>query len=292
MNKLYIEARVNEYTMRKENPKIPYTPDELVRDAVACRKAGATIMHYHARTATGEPDNSLETNKEIIRRIRDKTDILLHPTLGFISNDADPRKRIDQIAEMCVNPETRPDIVPIDMGSMNYELYDEKTGTFQFTERIYHNTTEAVMYAAKVFSQLGLGVQIVCWNVGFVRRAKIIMDMGLLKEPGFFFLCTTTGELITGHPPTPTNIDAMVEMLPQDKNITWCVDCAGGSLLEVLPYVVRSGGNISLGLGDHPYMELGTPDNAAIISRAVAMAERCGRELATIEEAKAMLGIS
>ena len=59
------------------------------------------------------------------------------PTLGFVSNDVDPDKRIDIQVKLAENPDTRPDVVPIDMGSMNYELYHSETKSFEYVDRIY-----------------------------------------------------------------------------------------------------------------------------------------------------------
>ncbi len=89
MKKVIIEARVNEYAMRDMNPNVPWTVQELVDEAQRVREAGASIMHFHARTAAGEPNNHAEVYAEIIEKVREKTDILLLPTLGFNSNDKD-----------------------------------------------------------------------------------------------------------------------------------------------------------------------------------------------------------
>ena len=62
MDKLIIEARVNENTRRERgNPNVPYTPDEIVADALECRKAGAAILHFHARKPDGAPDHATDT---------------------------------------------------------------------------------------------------------------------------------------------------------------------------------------------------------------------------------------
>ena len=57
MAKTIIEARVNEFALRDENPNVPYLPEEIIADAQACYDAGASIIYYHGRTATGEPDH-------------------------------------------------------------------------------------------------------------------------------------------------------------------------------------------------------------------------------------------
>jgi 3-keto-5-aminohexanoate cleavage enzyme len=51
--KLIIEVRINEYEMRQANPHVPWTAQEIAADAAACREAGASIVHFHARTAEG-----------------------------------------------------------------------------------------------------------------------------------------------------------------------------------------------------------------------------------------------
>ena len=66
MKKVIIEARVNEYAMRDMNPNVPWTVQELVDEAQRVREAGASIMHFHARTAAGEPNNHAEVYAEII----------------------------------------------------------------------------------------------------------------------------------------------------------------------------------------------------------------------------------
>ena len=61
MNKLIIEARINEYMLREQgNVNVPYTPEEIAADAVACRAAGAAIVHFHARKPDGAPEHSAE----------------------------------------------------------------------------------------------------------------------------------------------------------------------------------------------------------------------------------------
>jgi uncharacterized protein (DUF849 family) len=43
MDKIIIEARVNELAPRDENPNVPFLPDDIIRDAQACYEAGASI---------------------------------------------------------------------------------------------------------------------------------------------------------------------------------------------------------------------------------------------------------
>jgi len=87
---MIIEARVNEYAMRDDNPHVPWTADEIAETAARCREAGASILHFHARAADGAPLHAVEENAKIIRKVRERCDILILPTLGFVASDDDP----------------------------------------------------------------------------------------------------------------------------------------------------------------------------------------------------------
>lgn len=291
MEKMFIEARINEFKMRDENPNIPWTPMEIADEAARCRDAGATYFHWHGRTSEGGIDNSLETLAETIRLIRQKTDIVLMPTLGFVSNDVDPDKRIDIQVKLAEDPATRPDVVPIDMGSMNYELYHPETKSFEYVDRIYHNPTDVCIRAAEKFQNAGLGLMVVCWNVGFVRRAAALMDMGIIKEPTLFELNLSGGPIITGHPSTVLGLECMMEMVPKNRKISCLVDCTGGSMWNLVPYIIRSGANVSIGLGDYHYAELGMPTNSQLIARCAQMAREMGREIMDTDELRTHLGL-
>ena len=213
------------------------------------------------------------------------------PTLGFVSNDVDPDKRIDIQVKLAEDPATRPDVVPIDMGSMNYELYHPETKSFEYVDRIYHNPTDVCIRAAEKFQNAGLGLMVVCWNVGFVRRAAALMDMGIIKEPTLFELNLSGGPIITGHPSTVLGLECMMEMVPKNRKISCLVDCTGGSMWNLVPYIIRSGANVSIGLGDYHYAELGMPTNSQLIARCAQMAREMGREIMDTDELRAHLGL-
>ena len=60
--------------------------------------------------------------------------------------------------------------------------------------------------------------------------------------------------------------------------------------IHLLPTILREGGHVSAGLGDTAYASLGQPGNADIVRAIAAMARDAGREIATPDEARAMLG--
>lgn len=288
-NKVIIEARINEYNMRDVNSNVPWTVDEIVEEAQRVREAGASILHFHARTNDGGAANDPEVYGEIIRRIREKTDILILPTLGFDSNDKDA-DRIQIIKELSKSQATKPDIIPLDTGTVNLEQYDAEKKCFADANAIYSNPTDILEYCAAEMLKCHIKVKMTCWDMGFVRRGSKLIEMGKITKPGYFLFHLTEGRFITGHPCTKAGIDALRSVLPEEE-CYWSVNCKGGNLLTMAPYILEQGGNIAIGIGDYDYSELGAPKNAQLVGQIVEMAKNCGREPATPAEVKKILNI-
>lgn len=289
MQKMIIEARVNEYAMRDRNPHVPWTADEIAETAARCREAGASILHFHARAPDGAPRHTVEENANVIRKVRAKCDILILPTLGFIASDDDPYGRMDCMMELAKDPATRPDIVPVDTGTANLESYDAGTKTFSHTDRVYKNRTDVVVSYVERLKAAHIKPKLVCWSVGFMRRAEALIDMGLAAEPAYFLLNMTDAPFITGHPGTVDGLEAHLRFLPARARHYWTANIVGGNLLDLCDTVARRGGNIAPGIGDFPYVELGCPRNEEVVHRAAQIARAAGREIASPQDVREML---
>lgn len=291
MDRLIIEVRLNEYRSRNRNPHVPYLASEIAEDAAACQEAGASIVHFHARKADGAPDHSTAGQGDAIRAIRERCDLLVHPTLGNAAASGGAAERIAPVLELAADPATRPDFVPLDMGSVNLDWYDARKQRFASEGRIYANGTDTLSHFARAAVDAGLKPHAVVWNVSFMRQALAFMDMGLIAEPGFVGFCLTDGGILAGHPATRAGLDAHTAFLPQGRNIQWSVCAVNASILPLTGHIISSGGHVSLGLGDFPYTELGQPTNADLVSRIADQARALGREVATPAQARAQLGL-
>ena len=291
MKKMILEARINEYAMRDENPNVPWTPDEIAESAARCREAGASIVHFHARKPDGSPEHSVEVYADIIRKIRAKSDILIHPTLGWFANDEDPAGRTKCVTTLAKDPATKPDFAPIDTGTINLDQYDPSTKTFSHTERVYKNRTDTLELYAREFRVAGIKPVLVCWSVGFVRRAAALIEMGLIDEPAYFLLNMTDGPYITGHPGTPAGLEAHLRFLPKNRRLEWASNVVGGDLLKLTVMSAERGGHIAPGIGDYAYRDLGCPTNEQVVSMAAAGARKAGREIASVEDTRELLGL-
>ena len=290
MKKLIIEVRVNEYATRDENPNVPWTPEEIARDAVAVREAGASILHFHARKGNGAPDHSFETYAAVIRGIRDASDLMVHPTLGQITIQGD-EARVAHIPRLAEDPRLRPEFASLDLGSTNIDIYDPAAKRFSSTNKAYVNTTGTLIHIAQTFKKMGVRPVVACWSIPFVRTMEAFFDMDLLPSPAYALLIHTGGGQFGGHPPTLAGLRAFLDVLPPGRPIEWSVSSKPGNLFPTAAQAIQLGGHVAIGIGDNPYTELGAPTNAELVRRIVEMAKSYGREVATPDEARHMLGI-
>ena len=292
MRKLIIEARVNEYMPREQgNPHVPYSPAEIAADAGACREAGASVLHFHSRKPDGTPEHAAESYAETVGLIRAGSDILVHPTLGYVTLDASGESRLAHILDMAEDEARAPHFAPMDMGSVNVDRYNAQGRRFETTDLIYKNSTETLTYFAEHLRTAKIKPYLVAWNVGFTRYMSAFLDMGLLDEPTYLCFCLTDNTFLGGHPGTLKGLQAHLDFLPPDRRVEWTVCNFGGNLFSLAAAIIAQGGHISIGLGDYPYGELGQPTNADLVRRVVAIAHDHGREVATPAEAKQILAM-
>ena len=289
MKKIIIEARVNELEGRDGNPNVPFTPNEIICDAKACYDAGASIIHFHGRTPTGDPEHDPGYYLEANAGIREACPILIHPTLGYVAHGGDAKERFDAVEQMMKDPKTIPDFAPTDVGSVNVDWWNPARKQFDTTNLVYENSTETLMYFSERIKHHGLKQYLVSWNVSFTRQIEAFIRMGVIAEPAFVLFCMTDGISLAGHPGTPEGLDAHTTFLPKDQDILWSAMNYKGNLLLLTEKVIKSGGHISIGLGDYHYPELGLPTNADLIAKVVEQARSLGREVASVEEARAIL---
>jgi uncharacterized protein (DUF849 family) len=290
VDKLIIEVRVNEYAMRDGNPHVPWTADEIARDAEEIRAAGASILHFHARQPDGAPAHDYEAYADTIRGIRRNSDLLVHPTLGQITVKG-AESRIAHVLRLAEDPELCPDFASVDIGSTNIDVYDPVGRRFTTTDKSYVNTTESLILFAETFRKLGIRPALACWTIPFLRYVEAFMEMGLIDEPAYLLLVHTDRTILGGHPPTPAGLRAFLDFLPKNRRLHWSVNSKPGNLFPVAAQAIQLGGHVAIGIGDNPYTELGAPRNADLVRRVVELARACGREVATPDEARAMLGV-
>lgn len=290
MKKLIIEVRVNEYAMRTGNANVPWTADEIGRDARAIREAGASILHFHARKPDGKPAHATEDYAAAIRAIRANSDLLVHPTLGQITLGGQ-QERMRHIIELSRDAALRPDIAAIDTGSTNIDVYDQRAKAFRTADKVYVNAHDTLMLFCRILRECGVKPCFSAWTGPFLRTADALLDMELVGEPAYALLVHCEGGILGGHPADASGLRAFRDHLPKGRHVEWTVCCKEGNLFPAAMTAIAEGGHVAIGIGDYAYPELGQPTNADLVREVVRMAKLVGREVATPLEARRMLGL-
>ena len=288
--KFIIEVRINEYTGRQKNPHVPFTPEEIAEDVAECVRHGASIIHYHARDPhTGAPSTDAGVCMEIERRIRKKVDVITMPTLG--AHIVQSEGRIAHILEMAKDPMTKPDCVPIDVVTTNMAMFNSDTGDFEREDRIYENSVADLKRLCQRVKSVGVKPIAMLWNVASVRVTEVLMNLGFFDDPLYCEVVLFEGKLLAfGHPGTIKGMHSMLEFFPRNANWHWSAH-AHGNTLGITAGAIEAGGHATLGLGDYHYPELGLPTNGQLVAYVAGMARAMGREVATVADARKMLGM-
>jgi len=289
-----IDARINEYTSRDPNPNVPWSPEEIGEAARACREAGASIVHYHARDPeTGAPSSAPELYAAAAREIRARCDVLIMPTLGA-GQIPDLDDRFGHIEVMAKHARSRADLVPLDFATTNLPmLVTELDGgpALVGDDLYYLNSVGMLKELARRTRAAGAVPMAACWNVSSLRLLSAFLATGVFDEPCYAELFCTEGGLLAGHPGTRAGLEAFLACLPEGRSVCWAIACYGANALPLAELAIERGGHVALGLGDYAYPELGDgrPTNADVVAAVAERARAAGRGVATPEEVRAIL---
>lgn len=255
------------------NPAVPYTPEEIAASAFRCYEAGAAIAHIHVRDpATGEPSSAIELFQQVMTLIRDKCDMLLNLTtsgLHLEGPDAE-EKRLKPIT-------LRPELCSLDIGSLNMK------------DRVFSNPPDWGPIAAEKMGTYDVKPEIEIFDAGHIAQARSLIEEGLIKDPAYFQLCMGVG---WGIPASSENLLFLKNKLP--SNAIWSVLGVGKSQLPMITMGILLGGHVRVGFEDNLFLRKGVAakSNAAFVEQAANLVRMLQREVATVDEARQLLGLS
>ena len=268
---------------REQCPAIPYTPEEYAAEAKRAVDEGATMIHIHARTPEGVPSFEVEDFRAITDAINGAVDdVIINYSTGAIGVPIE--KRIEYLREL------RPDVAALNMSSMNYAKYSERRKEFVF-KAVFENSFDTIIDFLKVMNELGIRPEHECFDSGHVANLDPLIDMGLLSEPlQIDCVMGVTG----GIRPTPRNLAHMADQVPggpEGRN-NWGVIGISRDQWRLVATSAALGGNVRVGLEDNFYLPDGemARSNGDLIARARRIVEDVGRRVATVAEARELLG--
>lgn len=265
---------------RQQCPAIPYTPVEIAEEARRAYEAGAAIVHIHAREDDGSPSHRVEVYRAIMEETRRRCPVLLNFSTGAVGIPA--HQRVAHIRELA------PELGALNMGSMNYAKYSPEQKAFRF-DHVFANPFRDIAMFLEAMNEAGVKPELECFDAGHLHNTVPLIDMGLLKPPLQFSLILG---VLGGIAPTTQSLVHMASLVPPGS--TWEVIGISHPQWRLLAAALSLGGNVRVGLEDNFYVRPGVmaKSNAELVAKAVRMAEDVGRTVATVQEARAMLGLT
>jgi len=279
-NKVIITAAVTGAWPKKENnPNVPMTPQEIADDVYACWKAGAAVAHLHMRDDEGNGTMDTAKFEETVNLIHTKypnCDIVLNlTTSGDIH--ADDEIRVAHVKKL------KPEMASYDCGSMNW-----------LNSGLFLNTPKFLTDCGLLFQELGVKPEIEAFDPGMIGNAAYYIKKGVLKTPVHFQFCMGCANGIAGSMKNLIFMKETADELVGKGNYTWSCFGVGHSAMEMLYGAVALGGNIRVGMEDNVMYAKGqlAESNVQFIERAVRVIKEYGKEVATPDEARQILGLA
>ena len=282
MDKLIIEASINESASKDDNPHIPYGPEEGARDGIACAKAGAAIIHYHARDqVTGDNlwEKGTETYLECWRMIREECpDVIVYRTQRGYTLD-----KVPHLFELASDPDEGLELATVDVFPQGGFTRDDSSVMVTLMEELRRHN---VAYS--------LGVR----DIGHMRHIARYRELGLVGDT--LILKIFWNEISVGPTPGMRGLQMYLDQVPPGVTCQWFNTVYDGApeldtLRRTSMLAAATGGHIRTGIGENPMLDGRRGPvaytNVDHVKMAVDLGQLAGREIATPDEARAILGL-
>lgn len=269
MEKLIITAAICGAEVTKENnPAVPYTVEEIGREAEAAYKAGASIIHLHVREDDGTPTQDKERFRVCMEEVRRRCpDAIIQPSTGGAVGMSD--------LERLQPTELGPEMATLDCGTCNFG-----------GDEVFVNTENTIKNFGKLMIERNVKPEIEVFDKGMIDYAIRFEKQGFIKKPMHF-------DFVLGVQMAATARDLvfMAESIPPGS--TWTVAGVGRSEFQMAALAIVMGGHVRVGLEDNVYIEKGVlaKSNGELVEKVVRLAKELGREIATPDEAREILGL-
>lgn len=281
-------AVTGSHTTRQHNTSLPVTPAEIAADCIAAAEEGAAICHIHVRNPeTGEPSMDLKLYREVVERIRaSKQDLIINLTTGpggrYVPSDDDPG-----IAAASSNIKT-PEIRTEHIVELKPEICTLDLNTMWFGNGAVINSPRNIKIMAERIYAAGVKPELEVFDSGDIQLAHELINDGTLKSPTLFQIVTGVQY---GFTPGTETMQYARSLLPKDTE--WAAFGASRWAFPMLAQAFLLGGHCRIGMEDAVYLERGVKcnGNRDLVKKAVHIIETLGGTLATVNEARDILGL-
>ncbi len=271
MEKLIITAAICGAEVTKEqNPAVPYTVKEMVREAKSAYDAGAAVIHVHVREDDGTPTQSKKRFKEVLDAIyKEIPDVLVIPSTGGA---------VGMSAEERLQPtDLFPEMATLDCGTCN------------FGDDVFENTIPMMREFGKRMLENNIKPEYECFEMGHLDTILRLAQKG--QVPGapmqFNFVLGVFGCT----PATGENLAWLVRNIPEGS--TWTATGIGRYQFPLAMAAIPMGGNVRVGFEDNLYLSKGVlaKSNGELVEKVVRLSRELGREIASPAEARRILSL-
>lgn len=289
-SKVWLEVALNGPWSRDRQPRIPITADEIVREAMECVDAGASILHFHAYDPdTGRQRDDYDIYAPIIERIRSKADVICYPTLPFAGSVDAPRPLTPAQRFEAVEKLVEAGLIEwsvVDPGSTNVTRYsDIPEGREGF---VYMNPESHIRHGLALSQRRGIVPSYAIYEPGFARLGAAL-HRAYPGAPAPIYRFMFSEQLAFGFPPTEWALDAYLRLLEREApGAHWMSAGLGVRIEPLIEASVARGGHVRVGLEDAPFgCEQGNRD---LTEDAVRRIESADGHVATTAEVRTALG--
>ena len=271
MEKLIITAAICGAEVTKEhNAAVPYTVGEIGQEALAAYEAGAAIIHLHVREDDGTPTQCKARYRVCMEEIKRLCpDAIIQPSTGGA---------VGMTSEERMQPlELHPEMATLDCGTVNFG-----------GDEIFVNTENMIKEFGQKMIDLHVKPEVEVFDKGMIDTAIHLNKKGYIKSPMHFnFVVGVNGGIAA----TPRDVMFMKDSIPAGSTFT--VAGIGRAAFPMAALAIISGGHVRVGFEDNIYLEKGVlaSSNSQLVEKVVRLAKELGREIATPQEARGILGL-
>jgi uncharacterized protein (DUF849 family) len=280
------------------SPYLPFSPQDIARQAIEAAEAGAAILHLHARDPeTGEPNGDPAVYMQFLPAIKAATNAVINLTTGGGLN-----MNLDQ--RLATALRVKPELASFNMGSINFSIhrltrrysewkYDWEEPYLARTEsNIFRNTFVDMKRVVKDLGEgCGTRFEYECYDLGHLYNLAYLLDEKLVEPP--LFLQTVFG--ILGGMGTDAEllsyVQATADRLFGRENYQWSVIGAGRHQMRIATMAALLGANVRVGLEDSLYLRKGelAKSSAEQVRKIRTILEELSFEIATPDEVRERL---
>ncbi|NIJ37416.1 uncharacterized protein (DUF849 family) [Sphingopyxis panaciterrae] len=273
-HKIWLEVALNGGWGRDIQPRIPVSIDELIGEGIACARAGAAIVHFHAYDTEGRPSDDAGIYAAVIKGIRADVDAIVYPTIAF--EGADRFSFVETLAHKGLL-----EWAALDTGSVNLSRFADiaigKPGT------VYNNEEAGMRRGLELARDHGFHPSYAIYEPGFVRLGAAL-HAAFPEVPQPIYRLMFSNGMAFGFPPERYALDAYRSLLAAEApDAPMMIAGLDVDLSGLTPIAVAAGCHLRVGLEDAP---LGCGrGNLEIVEEAVALIGKAPATAAEIRDA-------